>query len=75
MESMEENTKWRIKAFPIHADKKTEQLLHSGAFYFCGRDNQYRPILVVDIGKLKDDADEDDSIPKALVIIMEFMLN
>jgi hypothetical protein len=31
--------------------------------------------LVVDIAKIKDDADEDDSIPKALVTVMEFMLN
>ena len=24
---MVENTKWRAKAFPVHADQKTEQLL------------------------------------------------
>ena len=27
LESMEENTKWRVKAFPVQADQKTEQLL------------------------------------------------
>lgn len=63
-------------------DYATEQLLvpipwlkNSGAFYFCGRDDKYRPILVVDIGKFDPDADDDnDAIQKALVIIMEFMI-
>ena len=27
IESMEENTKWRKKEFPIHSDPKTEKLL------------------------------------------------
>lgn len=45
----------------------------SGAFYFSGRDNQYRPILVVDIGKFNPDS-ENDLIAKTLVIIMEFMI-
>ena len=48
---------------------------NSGVFYFCGRDNKYRPILVVDIGQIDPDNEDDGSIQKALVIIMEFMIN
>lgn len=79
---MTETSKWRSTNFPFQMDYLTEQLLvhmqiikNSGAFYFCGRDDKYRPILVVDIGKFTPDADEDnDCIQKALVIIMEFMI-
>jgi len=31
--------------------------------------------LAVDIAKFNEDAEKDDSIQKALVIIMEFMIN
>lgn len=46
---------------------------NSGAFYFCGRDQQYRPIIVADIGKFT--SDDVDIIPKTLVIIMDFMIS
>lgn len=42
--------------------------------YFCGRDDKYRPIMVVDIGRFDPDAEDNDSIQNALVIIMEFMI-
>lgn len=48
---------------------------NSGALYFCGRDDAYRPILVVDIGKFSKGAEEGDSIQNTLVVIMEFMIN
>lgn len=71
-----------IKIFPYSpgwqnhtASGKLFLIQNSGAFYFSGRDHKYRPILAVDIAKFNEDAEKDDSIQKALVIIMEFMIN
>ena len=71
-----------IKIFPYSpgwqnhtAAGKLFLIQNSGAFYFSGRDHKYRPILAVDIAKFNEDAEKDDSIQKALVIIMEFMIN
>jgi hypothetical protein len=41
---------------------------NSGAFYFSGRDDKYRPIIVADIGKF--DADDVDTIPRVLAVVM-----
>lgn len=60
------------KYLSVKAARTTSKTQNSGAFYFCGRDDKYRPIIVADIGKF--DPDEVELIPKALIIIMEFMI-
>jgi hypothetical protein len=45
---------------------------NKGTFYFNGRDNQYRPIIMADLNKFhKNDI---DLIPPTLVYLMEFMI-
>jgi hypothetical protein len=46
--------------------------------YFCGRDNQFRPILVIDIAKFdldNPDKQKVEFLSKILAVVFEFMID
>jgi hypothetical protein len=46
-----ENNVWRAK-MPIKLDDEVKEYLNSGIIYLVGRDHRFRPIIVMDMGKI-----------------------
>jgi len=47
--ALKEHEDWRQQNLPVQLTPEIQQLLESGIIYMCGRDNRYRPIVVMNL--------------------------
>jgi len=79
LQNIKSHVQWKQTTNPLQLDPRLQQHLNSGAVYIYGRDNQFRPIIVIDMGKLSSSGLDDVSIIKLLTfwleeVVQEFML-
>ena len=71
-----ENIEWREKLIPPIITPKVIELLNCGFMYIHGRDNNYRPIMVINADvflRLKDNYVYDDWL-LCIIFIMEYLI-
>jgi len=74
---LKENIKWRKELLPPKVNDKVIEILNSGFMYVHGRDNNYRPIFVLDAEtyiKKKGDYTFDEWL-KSVIFFMEYIVN
>jgi hypothetical protein len=77
IELLLENIEWRSKLIPPAITPKVVELLNCGFMYVHGRDNNYRPILVINAEyyiKLQDKYSFNDWL-QFIIFFMEYLVN
>ncbi|CAD8171401.1 unnamed protein product [Paramecium octaurelia] len=65
---------WRNQAFPLKENQETIKFLSSGSIYLHGRDNRFRPIIVVNAIKLAAQKNIDITLD-SMTIFLEHVLS
>lgn len=69
---------WRNSMFPVSYNSlltKIEYLLHTGVIYIHGRDCKYRPIVVINIGKISEFKNTIDDYVTLFCFFLEFLIS
>ncbi|CAD8181876.1 unnamed protein product [Paramecium pentaurelia] len=64
---------WRNQAFPLKENQETTKFLSSGSIYLHGRDNRFRPIIMVNAIKLAAQKNIDITLD-SMTIFLEYVL-
>jgi hypothetical protein len=76
LKNLIENYEWKQKYFPLSLNIKHKEILNTGFVYVHGRDNRFRPIIVVDPSvflKYMNRFDMDEMI-NSLIFLLEYVL-
>lgn len=76
LELLKENIRWRRELIPPKMSDKIIEILNSGYIYVHGRDNNFRPILVLNANiymKLKDKYQFEDWL-NSVIVFMEYII-
>lgn len=74
---LKENIRWRAQLIPPKISSKVVELLNCGFMYIHGRDNCFRPVLVLNAGvymKLKDKHPFEEWL-NCVIFFMEYLIN
>jgi hypothetical protein len=76
LELLKENIRWRKELIPPKMNDKIMEILNCGFIYVHGRDNNYRPIMVLNANtymKLKDKYPFEDWL-NSVIVFMEYII-
>ncbi|CAD8175987.1 unnamed protein product [Paramecium pentaurelia] len=66
---------WRNQAFPLKENQETTKFLSSGSIYLHGRDNRFRPIIVVNAIKLAAQKNIDITLDSMTIFLEHVIAN
>ncbi|KAL4493052.1 hypothetical protein ABPG72_003137 [Tetrahymena utriculariae] len=75
LKTMETHQEWRSQALPPKFTEDIKQFLETGAFYVHGRDNRFRPILVINVKRLNFKNIKIELILDSMTYFFEFIIN
>ncbi|KAL4441557.1 hypothetical protein ABPG74_021489 [Tetrahymena malaccensis] len=75
LKTMETHQEWRSQALPPKFTEEIKQFLETGAFYVHGRDNRFRPILVINVKRLNFKNIKIQLILDSMTYFFEFILS
>ena len=69
------NKDWKESNIPVIPNKNIIRILNSGVVYIHGRDNRYRPNIVICSGKFESLTYPFDDLKNSVVFILEYCIN
>ncbi|CAD8082383.1 unnamed protein product [Paramecium sonneborni] len=66
---------WKKQAFPLKENQETTKFLSSGSIYLHGRDNRFRPIIVVNAIKLAAQKNIDITLDSMTIFLEHVLAN
>ncbi|KRX11221.1 CRAL-TRIO domain [Pseudocohnilembus persalinus] len=73
IETIDKHQQWRNEILPLKITDTAMELIQTGAIYLHGHDNRFRPIIIIDISKLKKNV-KLETICEGMTYFFEFIL-